>query len=113
MKSKSALPVKEDELLEEGMEEEKEEEKELSCEDDDFSDAISRLIDDEDEQSVLFGISEQNNVSNNLRFGVASKLERIGYAMRMKKSDNALNKSNQKLPLGKNPANRRGVKMSC
>ena len=31
----------------------------------DFSDAISRIIDNEDEVSVALGISQQNNLSNN------------------------------------------------
>jgi hypothetical protein len=57
--------------------EEEEEEKEQGISDD-MSDAISKLIDDEDDPSVFLGVSEQNNLSNVLRHGVMSKLGMIG-----------------------------------
>jgi len=52
--------------------EEEEEEKEGVY--DDISDAISKLIDDEDEVSVDLSHSQINNVSNNMRHGIMSKI---------------------------------------
>lgn len=54
-------------------EEEDEEDKEIEVSDD-ISDAISRLIDDEDEVSVDLSQSQINNVSNNMRHGIMSKI---------------------------------------
>jgi hypothetical protein len=36
------------------------------------------MIDAEDESEIVIGISEMNNLSNNLRHGVMSKLNKIG-----------------------------------
>jgi hypothetical protein len=57
-----------------------------------MSDAISKMIDSEDESEIPISISEMNNLSNNLRHGVMSKLNKIGVNGLQKKSDNALNK---------------------
>jgi hypothetical protein len=50
------------------------------------------MIDAEDDSEIPIGISEMNNLSNNLRHGVMSKLNKIGVNGLQKKSDNALNK---------------------
>jgi hypothetical protein len=65
-----------------------EEKKDISH--DDISDVVSKMIDDDYESSFQVGISEQNNLSNNLRHGVMSKLNRIVLNKNSKFSENAL-----------------------
>ena len=69
-KSKSVIDLNNQD---EDEEEEEEEEKEQGVSDD-ISDAISRLIDEEDEVSVDLSQSQVNNVSNNMRHGIMSKI---------------------------------------
>ena len=70
-KSKSVIDLNNQDEDEEEEEEEEEKEQGVS---DDISDAISRLIDEEDEVSVDLSQSQVNNVSNNMRHGIMSKI---------------------------------------